>query len=597
MILNNSIKIKNYKCFGAVAQGFEKIYPINIIIGKNNSGKSSLLDLVECLATNKNPNEKFKGSEIEIFDVFTKDLLNIILSSTSNKEVVKNNLPFALNEKFSYNPFAIGDILQYPETSGSGVSEPIESTNLHQQIVDNSYNNLKIKEKLFQKIAAERDIKPEVSSTNTSTVSLTINGQHTTDLIRSIIHNRKDYDRRIVEVKLLEALNEITNPDILFKQIGVSYIDNNQWEITLLDISDNHILISEMGSGIKTVLLVLIHLIVIPESKNKNRSEYLFCFEELENNLHPAILKRLFNYIIKYSSNENCYFFITTHSSIAIDMFSKYDNAQILHVRKEDGFSTVETIANNTDAREVLSDLGIKASDVLLSNGVIWVEGPSDAIYLELFLDLYNTYNNDAALGSLNYTIQALATAIWKHSGFGDTKKIYKSTNEVNSAINLAQINHNHLLILDKDDNYDDRKPSEHANFANGTGKNKAKLIYESLKYQHLKEEDLLDNFGFAKNETLFFCITPGTFESYLEHFVTTKGKTCFEKYFDVPKNRGYFEKKRVGENYTISKVELAYNIVHHIKYEKLIFSDLAPEGSMLAKTIAALVNTIKKWN
>ena len=42
-----SLKFKNYKCFGEELQGFESILPINIIIGRNNSGKSSLLDLIK----------------------------------------------------------------------------------------------------------------------------------------------------------------------------------------------------------------------------------------------------------------------------------------------------------------------------------------------------------------------------------------------------------------------------------------------------------------------------------------------------------------------------------------------------------------------
>ena len=32
---------------------------------------------------------------------------------------------------------------------------------------------------------------------------------------------------------------------------------------------------------------------------------------------------------------------------------------------------------------EVLSNLGIRASELLQSNGVIWVEGPSDRVYIK----------------------------------------------------------------------------------------------------------------------------------------------------------------------------------------------------------------------
>ncbi|MBZ0165802.1 MAG: AAA family ATPase, partial [Candidatus Omnitrophica bacterium] len=46
MLQDLSIKIKNYKSFSENEQGFEGIYPINLVIGRNNSGKSALIDLV-----------------------------------------------------------------------------------------------------------------------------------------------------------------------------------------------------------------------------------------------------------------------------------------------------------------------------------------------------------------------------------------------------------------------------------------------------------------------------------------------------------------------------------------------------------------------
>lgn len=47
MPIDCKIKIKNYKCFGENEQWFDCICPINTIIGRNNSGKSSLIDLIQ----------------------------------------------------------------------------------------------------------------------------------------------------------------------------------------------------------------------------------------------------------------------------------------------------------------------------------------------------------------------------------------------------------------------------------------------------------------------------------------------------------------------------------------------------------------------
>ena len=43
------LKIQNYDCFGENWVGFDQFKPITIVIGRNNSGKSRLLDLVETL--------------------------------------------------------------------------------------------------------------------------------------------------------------------------------------------------------------------------------------------------------------------------------------------------------------------------------------------------------------------------------------------------------------------------------------------------------------------------------------------------------------------------------------------------------------------
>ena len=49
----DSIHFKGHTCFKKEWSGFDRVRPINVIIGRNNSGKSHLLDLVDALCANR----------------------------------------------------------------------------------------------------------------------------------------------------------------------------------------------------------------------------------------------------------------------------------------------------------------------------------------------------------------------------------------------------------------------------------------------------------------------------------------------------------------------------------------------------------------
>ena len=46
----DSIYFKGHRCFRNEWSGFETVKPLNVVIGRNNSGKSNLLDLVEAVS-------------------------------------------------------------------------------------------------------------------------------------------------------------------------------------------------------------------------------------------------------------------------------------------------------------------------------------------------------------------------------------------------------------------------------------------------------------------------------------------------------------------------------------------------------------------
>ena len=119
-------------------------------------------------------------------------------------------------------------------------------------------------------------------------------------------------------------------------------------------------------------------------------SLFIFSFEELENNLHPALQRRLLLFIQKIALENKCHFFITSHSNIIIDLFSKDQSAQIIHITHNGEYAEAKKVVTYFDNKGILDDLDIRASDLLQSNVVVWLEGPSDKLYFNRWMELFS---------------------------------------------------------------------------------------------------------------------------------------------------------------------------------------------------------------
>lgn len=202
--------------------------------------------------------------------------------------------------------------------------------------------------------------------------------------IRKFINNDK-YDESFVESLILDELNSIMKPDALFSSIRVQQVNYDKdtqykWEV-FLEEKGHRYAFSKSGSGLKTILLILINLYLIPQTNNYRNKEIVYAFEEIENNLHPALQRRVFEYLYRYSVSNNTPIFLTSHSHIAINTYFGKDRVNMFHVVKDTGISSIKSISTGTEVSDLLDDLDVKASDLFQSNGIIWVEGPSDRIY------------------------------------------------------------------------------------------------------------------------------------------------------------------------------------------------------------------------
>jgi putative ATP-dependent endonuclease of the OLD family len=222
----------------------------------------------------------------------------------------------------------------------------------------------------FRRMLADRDIQPEQENEE---LSLASNGQGSTNIIRRyIVSASSRFPRELIQKELLSALNEIFGSDGSFTEIEVKVHDEQNtdspykhWEVHLGEKQKGLVSLSRSGSGLKTVLLVLLNLLVIPHWEEIKKSKYVFAFEELENNLHPALLRRLLLYLEAYADREKATLFLTTHSSVALDIFGMSKNAQIIHITHDGEAARAEPVAAHFDHLGVISELGAKPSDLL----------------------------------------------------------------------------------------------------------------------------------------------------------------------------------------------------------------------------------------
>src|SRR5438105_3835229 len=129
-----SLKASNYKCFGAEPQGFEAIYPINLVIGKNNSGKSALLDLVYAGIKSTGlmgAPGKIQRPEIFLDGRITEENVGIVFSKTTSGggvpgenfyeygiQWIGKKLTFKIEENGRQTFVALDPIMDLPQARG-----------------------------------------------------------------------------------------------------------------------------------------------------------------------------------------------------------------------------------------------------------------------------------------------------------------------------------------------------------------------------------------------------------------------------------------------------------------------------------------------
>ncbi len=551
MTIDTGFTLKNFKSFGPTGAGFNSIKPINVIVGRNNIGKSSLLQALDFLCKERKLDGDI-GSSIEIARTLEESVLvHAFPSSTSGGDLGGN---FWHDHGVNF----VGALMTWKENNNTRlefVAVDCPATNAEIRQLSNISPITPLRTLTHIKLDADRDITPEVVSNQ---ITLSSSGVGATEIIHKYLLH-VEFDRSFIQTKLLNALNQIFAPDIVFNEISTRFhSSSNQWEIFLGEDSKGPIALSSSGSGLKTVILTLLNILVRPDFEKRQPNQYIFSLEELENNLHPALQRNLFIFLENFAVENECHIFLTTHSNIAIDIFGSSVHAQILHVmRGEDGV-TGTTYTGDSEGHGVLDDLGVRASDLLQANGLIWVEGPSDRVYLKKWIDIWSDgkLNEGRHYQFVFYGGSVLANI-----------NASMPESEVREAISAFRINRNFAFVCDSD-----RKSS--------TGSLKPRVA------QLIKDV--------ADTRAMVWVTRCTEIENYIpkEAFEAAHDKASLPQIGEYERIQDYLRTNRISnaKDYT-NKHSKAFVYAEHLTRENLEFR------AELHQQVTELVRKIRIWN
>ncbi len=446
----DGIQIWGYRSFAAQNTRIADFSRVNVFLGKNNCGKSNILRFIQVIA------EQLKPRRRDETPGKPDPLLDYCLSETTKR--ISVSLQF---KRDGFTAAAFNKIVGAFEGSWERFfPELSKSLWLDYDVFPNMSPNSKSLSRLSTLILE----RCSPGDTNRLTSKLCNYTQGTPEQraqdIAEKIHTictlnfdayRIDAFRRISEAGtnslcgagLIKELRKLQSPELGHYENGKKRFTTitdfmrailNEPEARLeipaekdeiyVIIRGKVLPLDSLGTGIHELIILAAAVTIVDRT--------VFLIEEPEIHLHPELQKKFTQYILEKTNNQ---YFVSSHSNAFFDQ----PNVNVYRCWLSDQGTQCQLASCASDKHALLLDLGYRPSDILQANHVIWVEGPSDRIYLNHWLRAKNPY----LVEGLHYAIMFYGGRLLAHLSYDDPM--------IEEFIRLSCLNRSASIIMDSD--------------------------------------------------------------------------------------------------------------------------------------------------
>lgn len=349
-----SIEFKNFRNINGKYIFNKKL---NVIVGKNNSGKTNLLEGIK-LAFSCITSDYFKISASDFIN--SDDTKNIEISVELEKDAI-TSLNFVNENGESQCGFKV----KIRKTqSGRFIKELslLNGSNIDMDILreDENIPNLYLI--------------PLIRIEDIYTAGLTTG-------ISKFINSEEKY-KELIKDSRSAIENELKDKKEKFQELCQKFNENIDIELTDPKFSNERVYIVDgknehnfnIGSGYKSIANIMLNTL----DENFN----IILIDEIENHLHPALIRTL---IRELRNVKNTIIIATTHSSVVIN---ELEVEEILDISAK----TIQSIGDDNIIKKLNLFLHPGRNELILADNIILVEGYTEEFLLKNYLNKCN-YN------------------------------------------------------------------------------------------------------------------------------------------------------------------------------------------------------------